>query len=78
MSDALQTKINEMFGQLMKDSYEGNQDAVRALVDEARRALIRADGTLPPWETAELEQAAGPLPVAGCDWPSLAPVTRST
>lgn len=57
MFDDLHEKINALFAELGAEGYEGKHQKVLDLVREARVALTKDDGTLPPWEAEELARA---------------------
>jgi hypothetical protein len=45
-------------GELLRPGrYEGHHDAVRALITDCRRALVKVHGRLGSWESAELDYA---------------------
>lgn len=54
----LSERLQLLGDELSRSGYEGQHDAVRNLVDDARNSLAGESGALGPWEAHELDYAA--------------------
>ncbi len=68
----LEVRLLALRDRLRPGRYEGQHDAVRALIADCRTALAEVHGRLGPWEAAELDDADAAV---GCDFLDLALVS---